>query len=60
MGRGFPGSSRARGSMHRSSLPEDRLLYQDLKGLADGNSSTGPTIAIYAPSVATSRCARWR
>jgi hypothetical protein len=22
--------------MHRSSLPEDRLLYQDLKGLADG------------------------
>ncbi len=33
---GFPGSSTAKALMHRSSLPEDRLLSQDLKGLADG------------------------
>jgi hypothetical protein len=36
MGRGFPGSSTAKALMHRSGLPEDRLLYQDLKGLVDG------------------------
>src|SRR5437867_12349303 len=32
----WPGSSTARALMHGSSLPEDRLLSQDLKGLADG------------------------
>src|SRR6266849_4959434 len=36
MGRGFPGSSTAKALMRGSRLPEDRLLYQDLKGLADG------------------------
>ncbi len=44
------------------SLPEERLLYQDLQGLADGQLMdwTGRAIAIYAPSLATSRCVRWR
>src|SRR5260370_1166326 len=36
MGACWPGSIPARALMHRSSLPEDRLLYQDLQGLADG------------------------
>src|SRR6266571_1701255 len=36
MGRGFLGSSTAKALMRLLSLPQDRLLYQDLKGLADG------------------------
>src|SRR6266478_3814286 len=36
MGRCWLGSSIARGSMRLQSLPEDRLLYQDLQGLAHG------------------------
>jgi len=36
MGRGFPGSSTAKALMRGSRLPEDRLLYQDLNGLAQG------------------------
>jgi hypothetical protein len=36
MGRGFRGLSTAKALMQRSSLPQDRLLYQDLQGLADG------------------------
>src|SRR5258708_12329425 len=36
MGPCWPGSSTARALMHRSGLPQDRLLYQDLQGLAHG------------------------
>src|SRR5437016_7272278 len=36
MGPCWRGSSTARALMHRSGLPQDRLLYQDLQGLADG------------------------
>src|SRR5947199_148221 len=36
MGHCWPGSSTATALMHRSRLPEDRLLYQDLQGLASG------------------------
>jgi hypothetical protein len=36
MGHCWRGSSTARALMRRSRLPEDRLLYQDLQGLADG------------------------
>ena len=42
------------------SLPEDRLLYQDLQAWPMGSSLTGATIAICARSVATSSYARWR
>ncbi len=42
------------------SLPQDRLLYQDLKGLADGHLIDWTPIAICARSVATSNRARWR
>ena len=34
MAPGFPGSSTSKALMRRSRLPEDRLLYQDLQGLA--------------------------
>src|SRR6266487_2013818 len=36
MGPSWPGSSTAKALMRRSRLPEDRLLYQDLQGLASG------------------------
>ena len=36
MGRGFLGSSTAKALTRLQSLPEDRLLYQDLQDLADG------------------------
>src|SRR5947209_1084367 len=37
MDRCWPGSSTAKALMRRSRLPEDRLLYQDLQGLAQGH-----------------------
>jgi hypothetical protein len=36
MGRGFRGSSMPKALTRRSRLPEERLLYQDLQGLAQG------------------------
>src|SRR5438128_10109951 len=36
MGHCWPGSSTAKALMRLVSLPEDRLLYQDLQGLASG------------------------
>ena len=44
------------------SLPEDRLLYQGLKGLAQGQLIDWTPIAICAPPKVTSNCARsrWR
>src|SRR6266568_2583904 len=56
-GRGFPGSSTARGSMPWSACPRIVCSTRICKGWPLGSSSTGPPIAMCARLVATSRCA---